>query len=411
MKKLLTLFVFAISFIFLSAQSPVKGKFKRISADVYGGIPILFGDMESDPKSYNVGGRLNWNMTRSFSFGTEFTYGAISGQEKTDQEEYFTNKYMKITGGGEFYFFNLVRFNDLTKWFQPYVGVSLGAIKSNVTEAGSLEGIKTDLHNDWNFLHQYTLGTKFKLSNTFDLNARFNFAFLKTDDFDNENLAILANKNNDILGSADIGLTMHFGKKGKTPIIWAPSDDFNLAEDSLFKKTKDQLDDLEEKVEEVEEVVEENQADTEQDVTSLQMHNDELQKEVDGLKKEVDGLKKSGFGAGKGANESNSPNGYQIGDEYITAETVYTAELEGPSDGLFFIVSGSYHIIENALARAAQLSELGYTPIIMKEPAQKLNRVVIDSSDNFDEAVAKVKKHRRELDPEAWVIKNWIKKK
>ena len=259
MKKILTLFVFAIGVMSLSAQSPVKGKFKRISVDVYGGIPILFGDLESLPTSYNVGGRFNWNMTRAFSIGTDFTYGALSGQETTDREEYFTNKYMKITGGAEFYFLNMVRFNDLSSWFQPYVGVGLGAIKSNVTEAGSLDGIKTDLHDDWNFLHQYTLGTKFKISNTFDINAKFHFAFLKTDDFDNENLDILANKNNDILGSADIGLTMHFGKKGKTPIIWAPDESgFDLAEDSLFQNTQKELDELEEQVDEVEDVVEEN---------------------------------------------------------------------------------------------------------------------------------------------------------
>lgn len=375
----LTFFIFSASF--------GQMEYKRFSLDVNGGLPFFYGDITTQSGGYNVTGRFNYSLTRSFSVGSEFSYGKVTGVNKDTEAFYFTNQYMKGFVGVQLYFFNAMRFHELSKWFQPYVGVGVGLLKSNIKESGSIRyGEITDYANDWIFGSQYNAGVKFKLSKFLDLNTTFSVVNMKSDKFDNHVPRFFVNNYNDVLSTAEIGLTFHIGGKGKEPYIWStppccalPADDSKV--DSLLSR----LSKLEAKVEEDEEVVEELSAEN----LSLNDRVDSLQKSLNKSMADFVDCCNSGKKGGPGG-----------ADGYI-----YEAELEGPVEAEYYIVSGSYAILANANSRIQVLSDLGFTAYIMREPSVGLNRVVIDQTDNYNEAIEKVAKYRFDLDPKAWIVK------
>ena len=244
MKKILLLLIVSLLMSKdIDAQNPLKGKYRRFSIDVSGGIPVINGDIKNKFAGYDLAARLNWNLTSAFSIGTEIGYGALKGYES--EKEYFTNRYSKILIGGEVYFFDLLKFNQLSKWFQPYLGVNVGAIKSDIEKSQS------DLHfNDWTWANQFNGGLKFKLTNMLDLNASANLMITGTDLLDNFNPQVNNNKSRDVLSSYKLGLTFHLGKKENKSIIWKNDNELMVddKDDSLNLYTQQRMFDLERKV-------------------------------------------------------------------------------------------------------------------------------------------------------------------
>jgi opacity protein-like surface antigen len=376
--------IFAL-ILFMSSTSFGQMEYKRFSLDLNGGLPFVYGDITTKLGGYNATGRLNYSMTRSFSVGAEFSYGEVSGLNKDTEAFYFTNQYMKGFLGVQMYFFNAMNFHELSKWFQPYVGVGLGLVKSNMKESGSVRfGVKPELSKEWIFGSQVNAGVKFKLSKFLDLNTVFSVVNMKSDNFDNHVPRFFVNNYNDVLSTAEIGLTFHLGGKGKEPLIWSvppcyapPADNSKI--DSLLAR----LSKLEDKVDEEEE-----------EVDSLGNENLSLSQRVDSLQQTLNKSMADFLDCCNSNKRGDGADGY-----------IYEAELEGPIQAEYYIVSGSYAILSNATNRIQMLSELGYTAYIMREPSVGLNRVVIDHTDIYNEAIEKVAKYRIDLDPKSWIIK------
>jgi opacity protein-like surface antigen len=382
MKKL-----YIIALLLLAASTSFgQMEYKRFSLDLNGGLPFFYGDITTKAGGYNGTARVNYCMTRSFSVGGEFSYGKVSGLNKDSEAFYFTNQYMKGFLGVQLYFFNAMRFHELSKWFQPYVGMGVGLVKSNIKESGSIRfGLMPDHFKGWVFGSQYNAGIKFKLSKFLDLNTTFSLVHMKSDKFDNHVPRFFVNNYNDVLSTAEIGLTFHLGGKGKEPYIW--SEPPCCAPQAESQK----LDSLLSRIAKLEDKVEEN----EEGVDSIGNENLSLSQRVDSLQKTLNKSMADFIDCCNSNKQNSSAEGY-----------IYEAELEGPVQAEYYIVSGSYAILENATNRIQVLSELGYPAYIMREPSVGLNRVVIDHTDNFNEAIEKVAKYRSGLDPKAWIIKH-----
>ena len=370
--------------LLIASTSFGQMEYKRFSLDLNGGLPFFYGDITTKKGGYNATGRLNYCMTRSFSLGAEFSYGEVSGLNKDTEAFYFTNQYMKGFLGVQMYFFNAMNFHELSKWFQPYVGAGVGLLKSNIKESGSVRyGLKTELSKDWAFGSQFNAGVKFKLSKFLDLNTNFSVVNMKSDNFDNHIPKFFVNNYNDVLSTAEVGLTFHIGGKGKEPLIWS-------VPPCCAPSNEDKIDSLMERLAKLEDKVEENV----EDVDSLGNENLSLSQRVDSLQKTLNKSMADFIDCCKSNKQGAGAEGY-----------IYEAELEGPVQAQYYIVSGSYAILANATSRIQVLSDLGYTAYIMREPSVGLNRVVVDHTDIYNEAIEKVAKYRFDLDPKAWIVK------
>lgn len=386
--KRFTLVFIAVLFISIGfAQNQVKGNFKRFSIDLYGGLPVVYADIQNDLPGYEVTGRLNWNMSRAFAFGGEFSYGFVKGQNNKYDNEYFSNKYMKALLGGEVFFFEIAKFHELTNWFQPYVGINAGMIKSDIESSGSDLGINNDHFNDWVFVHQYHAGVKFKAAKFMDINARFTLAYIKSDVFDNYDPDFNVNKYNDFLTSAQVGMTFHIGGKDKPVTYWTPVQD--CCKDFDTKADKEAQDSIQTQLNELNN----NLIDALAELNEQGENNAALQAQIDSLQNSLADLKSK-----TDANRANPVDGNgEI--------TLLEKRLEGPIDATYYIIVGSYAIKENADNIIAQLEEKGYNPYIMYEESAGLNRIAIDHTDDYEDAFVKATKYRDEVDPFTWIIK------
>lgn len=396
MKKVLIVLIISICYLTIQAQNQTKGQFKRISIDAYAGLPVFYGDIKNKFGGYNATARVNWNLTSAVSIGTEFSYGNIKGLDKDAEASYFTNNYLKAMIGGELYFFNPFKFSQITNWFQPYVGLNLGIIKSGVSKSGSYEGESANYHKKINFAHQWHIGGKVKLSNSLDLNLRYCYAPVKTDEFDNLNPSVPANKSNDLLTNFELGISYHIGGKGKTPIIWY-ADNQPLIEPSelLIEDVEiENTDNLNAKIDAVNRKRMENEVNLTLEIDKVRYENNQLKTQIKDLNEKIDAL----------IITKPKPNTQTSSSMPIEAE-LYQAFLEGPSKDNYFVVCGSYKVLDLALERVNQLNQKGYTPIIMREPATDLHRVVLATAVDYEEALQFLTKYRKQIDPTAWIIK------
>lgn len=372
------------------SQNSIKGKYKRLSFDIYGGMPYILGEIQNNNFSgYNLTGRLDYHITSAFSFGGEFSYGAVSGLDENGSD-YFRNQYMKAFIGPDIHLYNILRFSEITKWFQPYFGFGIGAVKSDIEYSG-YNGLEiTDHFNDWVAAAQVHLGTKFKLAKWLDLNLRVSADYLATDWFDNYNPNITRNKSYDFLLTYDLGFSFNIGGKGKDAVIWKRDDikdknEQEQAEEDLAAKMDEELAENQEKLDSLEEA---NKA-----------LNDRMNQLADNLANLNEQLETGNLGGGAG-----SSNG--INDLYTGAdEHIYETDLSGPVKAVYYIVAGSYAIEKNAQTRVAFLEVKGYSPYIMVETHADLNRVCIDQTDSYSEAIQKVVEYREKLDPYCWIMK------
>lgn len=430
LRLLLISFFLLGSHVFLYAQKIDKGEYKRVSIDVYGGLPFFFGDVHQQFKSFNTSGRFNYVLTSAFSAGGEFSFGQVQGQDDDLKGDYFKTQYLKALVGGEVYLLNLLRFTELGTRFQPYFGFNLGALQSNVKDAGSNEGADAQLHKNWSFANQWHLGAKYKLSNSLDLNLRSCLLLMKSDKFDNQFPAVPNNKSNDVIVNLELGLSIHLGGKQKKSLIWKSNDEL-------------EVDSLPEGLEIVEEPVlidsamqylntQMLQSEDEmlENMALLQAENEKLKEQIvllgDHLNDLIDYVVAHVESAEKKQNEqkvivevkppSKKPVEKQV-EETIKEEakpstntpkeSVYSSELVGPISANYYIISGSFTQLSNAEKRIKKLTALGYTPVIMKDPkANNSNRIVIDTADDYKLAKQLLIKYHKELDPEAWIIKH-----
>jgi hypothetical protein len=396
MKAIVAVLLLSLSLSISHAQKPEKGAYKRLSVDLYAGVPLFFGDVKNQFKSFTVSARVNYGLTSALSISAELSYGLINGLDKNANADFFSTNYLKAMGGGEVYLLNILKFSELGSKFQPYAGLHFGAVQANVTSAGSNSIEDVNKFKGWTLAHQWHLGAKFKLSKTFDLNFRGALLAMKSDKIDNEFATVAANKTSDAIFSMELGVTIHLGGRGKDPIVWY--DPHSVLEESIAIDTVLPLEfSLDEKLNLINTKRIQNEAKTALEIAALKMEKDDLKSQVDALERKVNELIKL---EPPKAFVLDKPSGPP------TEETVYQAVLIGPIDAEYYIVSGSFSQLINAEQRVTQLNKKEYTPVIMREPSSNnLNRVVIDTANSFKKALQLVIKYKKELDPNTWIIK------
>lgn len=389
------------------SQSTLKGNFKRVSFDIYGGIPIFHGDTKNKfgDMTYTFTGKLNYNITSAFTLGAEFSYGSMKGKDTDGDLAYFHNRYMKSTVGVDVHLFNVLHFDQISKFFQPFVGISFGAIKSDI-EGSGFNGVDDEFHyNDWAYGHQFSLGTKFKISKTFDVNIRYAAFFSNVDQLDNYNLLIPANRHNDAFSELNVGLTMHFGKKGNDPIIWKSTEDCcsnkELEENNqkLNALANDSILDLLAKQDSTNDALSDNILSLEQKLASL---GDKMTTLANNTKNQTEANTN---------NDSNNPLN-DLNDQSFRFENgdyIYVGELTGDIQAEYYVIIGSFRLKSNAKRDQRNWKEKGFDTYLMTEVKKGLYRVVIDYTNDHTEALKILKDYKEKLNKEAWMIKSTAK--
>lgn len=385
-------YLFALFLLFGSsfcrAQKPEKTQYKRISLDLYGGTPIFLGDVKNEFKNYQISSRLNFGLTSALSLGAAFSYGKVNGLDKNTASQYFSNHYVKVLVGGEAYLFNALKFYELGNKFQLYAGFNLGAVKAKLSRAGANGIADVTLQKAWSFAHQWHLGAKYKLSKTLELNVRGTFLAMNSDMFDNQDNGGSFSSGNDALVNAELGLTVHFGKKEKEPLSWhnpRTIENNSFASDSMQTEQSIPIESIN------------NEAKNAVKLATLNMEKNDLISQVKALELKLDELLK----AQASSTSVNSDN-----ELFPLEESLYEALLVGPIDANFFIISGSFSVLTNANQQVKALEKLGYSPVIMREPfSNNLHRVVVDSSNSYQNALQLLDYYKKELDSKAWILK------
>lgn len=408
MKRILTL-IFALSILSTTiGQTSKLLNFKRFSVDLYGGAPIFYGDIQNQILgAYTVTGRFNWHMTSVFSLGAEFSFGEVRGLDNNTQAEYFNTKYMKAMFGTELYAFNLLKFNELSDWFQPFAGISVGAIKPNVENSGSLNTVNPIHFNDWVLAHQWDVGTKFKITDWLDINARYSLIFMQTDKFDNLDKTSPTNKYNDALTNIELGFAIHFGGGPKESIIWKQSSN-EFADIKSQDSLKTNITSLEQKAFENKKNLNSINKELKEVKQTNKSLNSQLKVLMALIKKDKETTTNISSNVGSSNITSVGNKNYPIkeNDIIIADDSFYKTTLTGPTKAKYYLISGSYDIDRNAQTRKNELTNRGYSPFIMVEPSVNRKRVVIDSSNDYNETIFLLNKYKNEVDKTIWVIKN-----
>lgn len=233
------------------SQSLFSKSHKRYGVEVYAGLNSFHGDIIGKA-GFILGTKFNWHLTSAFALYTSLDFSNFNGFDP-DRNNRFSNNSTKLMLGGEAYLFNILRFNGISSFVQPYLGLGIGGLKSNFKKSNISGSDLELLHNDWSFCYQFSGGLKVKISNSFDIQGKLAIFYTKTDLLDNYKPNVPANKKNDAFNEYTIGITYHFGNKNKNAIIW------NSLENTVFglntsqinnKKNKSNMDDISEKPEE-----------------------------------------------------------------------------------------------------------------------------------------------------------------
>jgi opacity protein-like surface antigen len=403
-KKILLLLISTSLILSAYSQFPLKGNYKRLSFDVYGGIPIFHGDIKNQfgNMSYSFTGRLNYNLTSVFTLGAEFSYGSMKGKDTDGDLAYFHNRYMKSVVGVDVYLFNILRFDQISRFFQPFVGIGFGAVKSDM-EGSGLNGVN-DIYqyNDWAYGHQYNAGVKFKLSKTFDVNLRYSIFFTNVDEIDNYNLAIPGNRHNDAFSELNLGLTMHFGKKGNEPVIWKNTEDF----------CSEGIDEEEEKkIEEntlTNDVIFELLAKQDSTNKALNTNLSDLKQKLSLLENKMAFMSEKTQQANSNNNDSSDPLN-ELEDKtyrFANGDYMYIGDLKGDISAKYYIITGSYRLNSNAKIDQINWKEKGFETYLMMEVKKGLYRVVVDYTNDHTEALRLLNDYKINLNNEAWMIKS-----
>lgn len=218
MKKLF-FSIILISIINLGfGQSIFSNKYKRYSLDVYTGLNSFHGDIKGQA-GFVIGTRFNWQLTSSFALYTSINYSGLRGYDQSANHK-FVNNLFKVSLGGEAYLFNILGFDKIKSKFQPFLGLGIGATKSSFKKSLIDGDAAKHLYNNWYFCYQASIGLKYKLTKSIDINIKTELFSTKTDVLDNYNSPFASNKNYDAFNEFTIGVSYHFGNKSKEALIW-----------------------------------------------------------------------------------------------------------------------------------------------------------------------------------------------
>lgn len=358
---------------------------KKIAVDLYGGFPFPTGDVKVDFKDkfplYNAGAGVSYNLTSVFSFRADYNYTRLHGQNsRPTANEFFENRIHKWSVGMEAHLFNLFRFSQITKRFQPFIGVGVGQSKSNV-QAG-LDGVLLPQHSydGFDLLYQASAGFRVNITKWMDAFFRYDMHFAKTDSLDGFDWNFNANKYYDSYINANVGLTFKVGKKGVDHYVWV-RDEFNAKNlESDFEKLKREMDEL---AEETKKSLEQVAADAKTCCDENRNTNESLQRQIDEINQKIEG---GMFSAS-------------------TEDDVYLANIPGATPGSYHVIVGSYNVKNNALKEKQRLEALGHKIEILYEPSLELNRLSIVSSMDFNSIKASLEQYRKSVDVKSWVLR------
>lgn len=223
MKKGIILLFLSISFYQLSAQKLQLKSYKTISYGFNLGVNSFYGDIKNKSGFY-ISSQLHWQILPLIAIYSELGYSNLKGNNALLKNK-FNNNTIRTTIGCEAFLFHIIDYQPISKYLQPYGGISIGFLKSNVNQS-TLENtaIKTK-YNDWAFLYTYQLGTKINLTHRIKIQLQTNLNFTSSDWLDNYKPNVPANKKKDAFNEFTIGFTYLFGEKTKPSLLWdAPKD-------------------------------------------------------------------------------------------------------------------------------------------------------------------------------------------
>lgn len=361
---------------------------KKIALDLYGGFPFPTGDVKVDFKDkfplYNAGAGLSYNLTSVFSLRADYNYTRLHGQnDRRINNEFFENRIHKWSVGMEAHLFNLFRFSQISKRFQPFIGVGVGQAKSNVV--GGLDGVELPEHTyeSFNLLYQASAGFRVNITKWMDAFFRYDMHFAKTDSLDGFDWDLNANKYYDSYINANVGLTFKIGKKGVDHYVWV-RDEFNAKNfESDFDKLRNQMDSIAEETDSIKKNLEQVAAEAKSCCDENRSTNESLQRQIDELNQKIDG---GMFSA-------------------ETEDDVYLANIPGATPGSYHVIVGSYNVKNNALKEQQRLEALGHKIEILFEPSLELHRLSIISSMDFNSIKASLEQYRSSVDVKSWVLR------
>lgn len=398
MKKILPLlFVFLFlnnQFVLKAQDSKKEDKVfkkeptKKFAVDVYGGFPFPTGDVKVDFKDkfplYNAGIGVFYNFTSAFSARVDYNYTRLHGQNnRAINNEFFENRIHKWSVGVEAHLFNILRFSQISKRFQPFIGVGVGQAKSNVE--GGLDGVLLPEHTYESFalLYQASAGFRVNITKWLDAFFRYDMHFAKTDSLDGFDWNVNANKYYDSYITGNLGLTFKIGKKGAEHYIWN-RDEFNAKNfESDIEKMKKDFIGLAEETDSIKKAIDQIAIDANKCCDEMRNENENLQRQIDELNQKIEGGE------------------FTARDE----NDVYEAAIDGQKPGVYHIIVGSFAVKNNAEKEKQRYENMGHKITIIYEAALGLNRLSIETSEDFKYIQSKISDIRANVHNKAWVLR------
>lgn len=226
----------------------------------------------------------------------------------------------------------------------------------------------------------------------------------------------------DTYNQTTIGLT--FSLIGKN-IAESKNMDNPLAGADAFSKKKDDAESDEPKVSTNEELdsvnalLEERVLALEDQINGMEMllkmmaekeqaRNEALEAEKNALEEEAARLKAEG-GLGETKNNGNSTgDGSELDKTFRhrNGDLMYVAKLDGTLKASYYLIIGSFRVKANANREQRNWSDKGVNTVIMYDTKEGLNRLVVDYTNNHEEALDMLDEYRATLNKDIWIIKS-----
>lgn len=139
-----------------------------------------------------------------------------------------------------------------------------------------------------------------------------------------------------------------------------------------------------------------------------QAKNEAIEAEKKALQEEADRLKAEG-----GLGEAKNTDGTNAGNSELdktfrhrNGDLMYVTNLEGSLKASYYLIIGSFRIISNANRDQRNWSEKGVNTVIMFDPKEGLNRLVVDYTNDHKEALDMLDEYRATLNKDIWIIKS-----
>lgn len=360
---------------------------KKIALDLYGGLAVPAGDVKVDLQNkfplYNVGAGLSYNLTSVFSLRADYNYTRLQGQNsRAINNEFFENRIHKWSIGTEVHLFNLFRFSQISKRIQPFVGVGIGQIKSNVEAGLDGEVLPEHTYDGLDLATQVSAGFRVNITKWLDAFFRFDIHFTKTDSLDGFDWDLNVNKYYDNYFNTNLGLTFKIGKKGVDHYFWV-RDEFNAKNlQSEYEQLKRELYSLSLEYDSVKQNLNQLAQEASSCCDEMRNSSEAIQREIDELNQKIN----------SGMFSADSP------------DDVYRADVDGATPNSYHVIVGSFNNKNNALSEQKRLENEGHTVEILYENSLQLNRLSIASSMNFNNIKSYLENYRRTVNSKSWIL-------